>query len=273
LLYNQKAWSQLKWICEIISSDKLMLIMTQYNLMDEFWTTEIKSELVNSLLRTVYDSELVDKLTNQYIDQYHETSKYSSIDLLISKDYGYQVRFETKLFGLSVPVLGFADYVSHEHGIDLKTVDKLPDTIPLGDKIQIYIYEQVFKTNFELIYVSPPANSELDKFYKNEAIINLHEKGISIPEIVKSLSTTKPYVEKTIQSGMPTKPELQYLSYSLTGDDRSMLDWFVPKLAHKTLRVMGSREYIDDLMLTDLSGWSLSDSEKEFIFNYLKENK
>jgi hypothetical protein len=170
-----------------------------------------------------------------------------------------------------LPFVGFADYVSNENGIDLKTVDKLPDSIPLGDKIQIYIYELAFDKHFELVYVSPPTTAELDKYYKNEAICNLHKNGVQLNDIAKTLNTTMPYITKTLSAGMPIKPELQYKYASLTDDDRSMLAWFVPKLAHKTLRIMSSREYIEDLLLTDLSGWNLTEAEKQFIVDELKK--
>jgi uncharacterized DUF497 family protein len=218
-----------------------------------------------------FESDLVDKLTTQYVDQYKEIGKYSSIELLDHKDYDYQARFESKLFGLSLPFVGFADYVSSDNGIDLKTVDKLPDSIPLGDKMQIYIYELAFNKPFELVYVSPPSTAELDKYNKNEAIINLHKNGVQLNDIAKTLGTTMPYITKVLNADTGIKPELQYKYASLTDDDRSMLAWFVPKLAHKTLRIISSREYIEDLLLTDLSGWNLTDAEKQFIMQELKK--
>jgi hypothetical protein len=172
---------------------------------------------------------------------------------------------------LSFPFVGFADFVGSHDGVDLKTVDKLPDSIPLGDKIQIYIYELAFDKPFELCYVSPPSTAELDKYNKNEAILELVNRGVSLYEVAKTLSTTKSYIDKVIFAKPQQKPELQYKYVSLTDDDKSMLAWFVPKLAHKTLRIMSSREYIEDLLLTDLSGWNLTESEKQFIMQELKK--
>jgi hypothetical protein len=262
LIYNAKAWGQLKSICDGMDLQALER---------QFDTTECVSGLVGNLISTAYGFEIADKLHDQYIDQYTEIGKYSSIDISINDNYKYQVRFESKLFGLSLPFVGFADYVGNHDGVDLKTVDKIPDAIPLGDKIQIYIYELAFNKPFELVYVSPPSTAELDKYNKNEAIHNLHKIGVQANDIAKTLGTTMAYITKVLNAGIGVKPELQYKYASLTDDDKSMLVWFVPKLAHKTLRIISSREYIEDLLLTDLSGWNLTDSEKQFIMDELKK--
>ena len=82
-----------------------------------------------------------------------------------------QARIELPLPGISVPLIGFADYVWDDHGRDLKTTWRLPSKADPSHIQQVASYARYFKRNFHLVYVTPSrwASYEVTQAMANEA--------------------------------------------------------------------------------------------------------
>ena len=82
-----------------------------------------------------------------------------------------QARVELALPGISVPLIGFADYVWEDHGRDLKTTWRLPSKADPSHIQQVASYARYFKRNFHLVYCTPKkwASYEVTQAVADEA--------------------------------------------------------------------------------------------------------
>jgi hypothetical protein len=66
-----------------------------------------------------------------------------------------QARVELTLPNISVPLIGYADFVWPDHGRDLKTTWRLPSKADPSHIEQVATYARYFERTFHLVYVSP----------------------------------------------------------------------------------------------------------------------
>jgi len=66
-----------------------------------------------------------------------------------------QARIELPLPDISVPLIGYADYVWEDHGRDLKTTWRLPSKVDQSHVEQVAGYARYFDRSFHLVYVTP----------------------------------------------------------------------------------------------------------------------
>jgi hypothetical protein len=66
-----------------------------------------------------------------------------------------QARISINIPGVSVPLIGFADWVWGTHGSDLKTTWRIPSEPNPSHVQQMAAYSRYFECPFELVYVSP----------------------------------------------------------------------------------------------------------------------
>ncbi len=77
--------------------------------------------------------------------------------------------------GIEVPIKGVIDYEWETHGIDLKTVNRMPSEIPGGHARQISLYQVARKKPYKLLYVTEK-RSELRELSLEET--NTHLKRL-----------------------------------------------------------------------------------------------
>jgi len=82
-----------------------------------------------------------------------------------------QARIELPLPGISVPLIGFADFVWPDHGRDLKTTWRLPSKADPSHVEQVATYARYFDRTFHLVYCTPSrwASYEVTQAMANEA--------------------------------------------------------------------------------------------------------
>ena len=82
-----------------------------------------------------------------------------------------QARIELPLPFISVPLIGYADYVWPDHGRDLKTTWRLPSKPDQSHVEQVSTYARYFDRTFHLVYVTPKRSDsyEVTQAMANEA--------------------------------------------------------------------------------------------------------
>jgi len=82
-----------------------------------------------------------------------------------------QARVELTLPDISVPLIGYADWVWPDHGRDLKTTWRLPSKADPSHVEQVATYARYFKRDFHVVYVTPKrwASYEVTQAVANEA--------------------------------------------------------------------------------------------------------
>ena len=66
-----------------------------------------------------------------------------------------QYKIEIEVPGIEVPVIGFADWVWQDYGVDLKTTKRLPSAADPAHIEQVAVYSEATGLPFSLCYVTP----------------------------------------------------------------------------------------------------------------------